>query len=59
MKDWKVFAELFWSANRVESVIVRANTERKAIKFAKEKFIKKYPDVKGMIIVLSCEEVAN
>ena len=38
IKKWKVTAELNMNASHVESVIVRANTERKARIFATERF---------------------
>ena len=41
MKTWKVTAEVNMCAEHYESVIVRANTERKALKFANQEFLKK------------------
>ena len=38
MKNWLIKAELFWDASRIETITVRANTERKAKIFAKESF---------------------
>ena len=38
IKTWKVTAELNMDASKKKSVIVKANTERKARKFAEEKF---------------------
>lgn len=40
MKKWKVTAEINMCAENYESVIVEANTERKARMFAEEKFKK-------------------
>lgn len=41
MKIWEVSFEVFWDASHIENVVVKANTERKAIIFAKEKVEKK------------------
>lgn len=41
MKKYKVTAELDLCAERYESVIVEANTPKKAIKFAEEEFRKR------------------
>lgn len=57
MKKWKVIAELFWSAERIESVIVKANTERKARLFAVNAFKKKYPNIKDMINIHEIEQI--
>lgn len=57
MKNWKVTAELFMNASRVESVVVRCNTERKAEINAIKEFTKKYPNIMGMIRVRSITEV--
>ncbi len=57
MKKWKVTAELFWSAERIESVVVKANTERKARLYAENVFKKEYPDVGSMISIQSIERV--
>lgn len=40
MNIFKVTAELNMCAEKVESVYVKANTENKAVKFAKELFAK-------------------
>lgn len=40
MKTWKATAELNMDASHYESVIVKANTERKARIFAEEQFKK-------------------
>ena len=40
MKTWKVTAELDMCAEHYESVIIKANTKRKAIIFAEEYFKK-------------------
>ena len=40
MKKWKVTAEINMCANRYETVIVKANTERKARIFAEKEFKK-------------------
>ena len=57
MKKWKVTAELFWSAERIETTIVKANTERKARIFAVEFFQKKYPHIKDMISIYKVEQI--
>jgi len=57
IKRWKVTAEIYWSANREETVIVKANTQRKAVQFAKEKIKKKYPDIGDMINIRDVKEV--
>ena len=57
IKRWKVTAELYWSANREETVIVKANTQRKAVQFAINKFKKKYPDIGIMINIRNVKEV--
>lgn len=57
MKKWKVTAELFWSAERIETVVVKANTEHKAKIFGVEAFKKKYPNIKDMISVFDIEEI--
>lgn len=58
MKTWKITAELFWSAERIESVIVKANTERKARMFAIDAFKKKYPNIGIMINIHNIEQIA-
>ncbi len=58
MKTWKVTAELFWSAERIESVVVKANTERKARIFAIDTFTKKYPKIGTMINIQNIEQIA-
>ena len=40
MKQWKVTAELNMNARHYETILVKANTERKARLFAEEKFKK-------------------
>lgn len=57
IKTWKVTAELFWSANRIESVEVEANTERKARIFAENAFKKRYPYIKEMISIQKVERI--
>ena len=59
IKTWKVTAELYWSANREETVIVKANTKRKASIFAEKEFRKKYPDIGIMINIRNIEEVTD
>lgn len=49
IKRWKVIAELNLDASRHDTVIVEANTERKAVKFAYEKLRKKHGN--KMIVV--------
>lgn len=55
MKDWLVTAKLFMDASRIESIVVRCNTERKAIIFATEKFKKKCPNVGDMVSIIKVE----
>ena len=55
MKDWLVTAKLFMDASRIESIVVRGNTERKAIIFATKKFKKKYPNVGDMVSIIKVE----
>lgn len=56
IKTWKAEVELFWSANRVVTIYVEANTQRKAYEFARQKAIKEsgwdHP------IILSIKEVS-
>lgn len=59
IKIWKVRAELFWDASREESFIVKANTQRKAVKFATEEIKKKYPDIGIMINIRDVNEVTT
>lgn len=58
MKRWTITAELFMLANHIETVTVKANTERKARIFACEAFTKKYPNIHNMITILKVEEIA-
>lgn len=57
VKVWRVTAELFWSANHIESVEVKANTERKAKIFAEEAFREKYPYIGQMISIHKVERI--
>ena len=57
IKKWKVKVELFWDASREETVIVEANTKRKAAVFAKDKIRKKYTRIGDMINIISIDEV--
>lgn len=57
IKRWKVKAEIYWSANREETVIVKANTQRKAVQFAIKKIKEKHPDVGDMINIREVKEV--
>ena len=41
-KSWKVTAKLLRDSTRIEDVVVKANTERKAAIFAQSGLIKKY-----------------
>lgn len=59
MKNWLIKAELFWDASRIETITVRANTERKAKIFAKESFKKKYPNVGNMINIIEVKMEDN
>jgi hypothetical protein len=55
MKKYEVKFEVFWDATDIRTVIVNANTERKAIIFATEK-IKKETGW-NMPKLISCQEV--
>lgn len=57
IKTWRITAELFFSANKVETVLVSANSERKAKMFAKDCFKKKYPDIGEMIFIQKVERI--
>lgn len=57
MKNWLVKVELYWSSNCVETLNIKANTERKAREFAKEKCKKEYKDIGNMINILSCSQI--
>ena len=59
VKLYRVTAELFFSADRIESVEVKANTERKAKIFAENAFKNKYPNVGDMILIQKVEVVDN
>ena len=59
MKNWLIKAELFWDASRIETITVRANTERKAKIFAKESFKKKYLNVGNMINIIEVKMEDN
>ena len=52
---WKIRAELFWMANREDTVYVTAHTEKKAIMFAKTKLEKKYKT--DMIRIISVQRI--
>lgn len=57
IKHWKVTAQLFWSAERIEKTIVKCHTARKAKIMATQYFTRKYPHIGSMIKILSVEEV--
>ena len=57
IKTWRVTAELFFSANHIESVEVKANSEYKAKMFAKDSFKKKYPYIGEMIFIQKIERI--
>lgn len=57
MKNWLVTAKLFMDANRIETMTIRCNTERKARIFATEKFQKKYSTVGNMVDIIKVEEM--
>lgn len=59
MKAWRVIAKLFMDTNRIETVVVRCNTARKARIFAAEKFKEMYPHINDMVTVLSVEEAED
>ena len=42
IKIWKIVAELNWDASNYKSIIVKANTERKARIIGEEKLKKEY-----------------
>lgn len=55
--DYKVTAEINLDASRHDTVTVKANTERKAVKFAYEKLRKKHDN--KMIIVQEVKLIDN
>ena len=55
IKTFKVSAELFMSADRVVTLVVYANTERKAKIFAKDELMKKYNT--DMVRVISIDMI--
>lgn len=57
MKDWLVRIECYWSADHIESVYVRANTERKAEIFAIKKIKQLYPDINDMMRVVEIRKI--
>lgn len=57
IKLWRVTAELFWDASRIDFVDVKANTERKAKIFAEEAFQIKHPTVGKMIRIQKVERI--
>lgn len=57
MKYWLVKIECFWSADRIESIYIRANTKRKAEMFAIEKIKQLYPNINNMIRVVEVKMV--
>ncbi len=59
MKAWKVTAKLYMDASRIETVVVRCNTARKASICAAEKFMEMYPNIVDMVTVLSVEEAKD
>lgn len=59
MKAWRVTAKLFMDANRIEAVVVRCNTARKARIFGAEKFKEMYPHISDMVTVLKVEEAED
>ena len=59
MKFWKVTAQLFFDINHIESVIVNADTKRKAKFFAKLAFKHKYSNIVNMINIQKVERLEN
>ena len=59
MKNYIVTAQLFWSADHIETFGVRCNTARKAEILAKKQIWAKYPDIGNMIKILKVEEDEN
>lgn len=57
MKDWIVKAELFWSADHIEPIHVRANTERKAEALAIKKIKQLFPNIGDMIQIVEVKEI--
>lgn len=51
LKTFRVTAELYFDASHIETVDVKSHTKRKASKFAKDYFHKKYPNIMDMIII--------
>jgi hypothetical protein len=56
MKTWELKFEVFWDANHIHTVTVKANTERKAVILGTEKTKKETGW--DMPKLLSCKEVA-
>lgn len=57
LKTFRVTAELYFDASHIETVDVKSHTKRKASKFAKDYFHKKYPNIMDMIIIQDISEV--
>lgn len=55
IKKWKITAELFMNASRYDDVVVKANTEIKAVKFGCEELRKKHKT--DMVSVTKVEQV--
>lgn len=59
MKTWKITAELYWCAEHMECVVVKANTKHKAKIYGELALRKKHPDVRDMLIIRSVERIDN
>lgn len=57
IQNYKVTAQLFWSAERVETVAIKCHTSKTAEKRAEEYFKKKYPNIGSMIKILKVETI--
>ena len=57
MKHWRVKVECFWSADHIEPIHVRANTERKAEALAIKKIKQLFPNIGDMIQIVEVKEI--
>lgn len=57
MKNWLVKVECFWSADHIEPIHVRANTERKAEALAIKKIKRTFPNIRNMIQIVEVKQI--
>lgn len=57
MKNWLVKVECFWSADHIELIHVRANTERKAEVLAIKKIKQTFPNIRNMIQIVEAKQI--